>query len=174
MAEPMRLHSVDIPIALGLADAPGAKFADLAQLLGISVSAAFQGVRRLELAGLVRPEVRHVNWLALREFLAHGLRYAFPARPGAEMRGVPTSHAAPPLVDRILSDVVFVWPDDAGPKVGRAIAPLYRQASQLPARDPRLYELVALADALRVGRPRERKLALEAFDARLGPAATVE
>lgn len=163
------LHPVDVPVALRLAETPDARYQDLGASVGVSVSTAHAAVQRLELAGLLRPESRTVNWLALREFLAHGVRYAFPARPGVSARGVPTAHAAPPLAGHIVSNDALVWPHPDGPVTGRAIAPLYQQATQLPQRCPSLYELVALADALRVGRARERSLALEALDARLGP-----
>lgn len=168
-AEPLK--PVDVPVALRLAQKPEAKYAELAADLGISSSTAYGAVRRLQYAALLRPESRHVNWLHLRDFLGHGLRYAFPARPGARMRGVPTSHAAPPLRDHIraAADDVYVWPSAEGPADGEAISPLYPQAVQLPERCPSLYQLLALADALRVGRVRERKLALETLEARLGP-----
>jgi hypothetical protein len=167
------LHALDVPVALRLAEAPDSKYADLGADLGISASTAFSAVQRLQFSGLLRPASRKVNWLALREFLAYGLRYAFPVRPGAEARGIPTSHAAPPLADHMLADDVLVWPAEGGTAVGKAISPLYPPATELPRRCPSLYELLALADALRVGRARERRLALEAFDARLGSAAKV-
>jgi hypothetical protein len=33
----------------------------------------------------------------VEEFLIHGLKYVFPAYPGALVRGVPTAHSAEPL-----------------------------------------------------------------------------
>ena len=62
----------------------------------------------------------------------------------------------------------YVWPSAEGPADGEAINLLYPQAIQLPERCPSLYQLLTLADALRVGRVRERKLALEELEARLG------
>lgn len=165
------LHPVDMPVALRLAEAPEEKYADLGASLGISMSTAHAAVARLERSGLLRPASRTVNWLALREFLAHGLRYAFPARPGAAVAGVPTAHAAPPLAQHFSSDEAYVWPDARGPVMGRAITPLYPQAIGLPTRCPSLYHLLALADALRAGRARERKLALDTLGALLGPSA---
>jgi len=38
-----------------------------------------------------------------------------------------------------------------------------------PLKDPRLHELLALVDALRVGRAREKSLAAEELERRLGP-----
>ena len=161
------LKPVDVVVGLRLAQAPEAKYDELSHDLGISSSTAHAAVRRLQGAGLLRPSSRVVNWLAFHEFLAHGLRYAFPARPGERVRGVPTAHAGPPLAQHIVAEDVIVWPNAAGPAVGEAIAPLYPQAVELPHRAPAAYEMVTLVDAIRVGGPRERRRALEEIAARV-------
>jgi DNA-binding Lrp family transcriptional regulator len=161
------LKPVDVVVGLLLAELPEAKYDQLRDALGISSSTAHASVRRLQAAGLLRPSSRVVNWLALQEFLAHGLRYAFPARPGERVRGVPTAHAGPPLARHIVAEDVIVWPDAEGPAVGEAIAPLYPQAVQLPRRAPAAYEMVTLADAIRVGGTRERRRALAEIEARV-------
>jgi hypothetical protein len=112
-----------------------------------------------------------VNRLSLLEFLEHGLRYAFPAALGAPERGVPTAHAAKPLANEVDAEDALVWPSEHGNVLGTAIAPLYDGAPELPSRCPRLYELLTLTDALRVGRARERKLAIATLRERLPPAA---
>jgi len=109
------------------------------------------------------------NLGAIEEFLLHGLKYAFPAERGALTRGVPTSYAAEPLRQEIApsDEPPPVWPYATGPQRGIAFEPLYRQAPEAALRDPVLYELLALVDALRDGRARERKLAAELLFARL-------
>lgn len=47
--------------------------------------------------------------LALMDFLEHGLRYVYPQRPGALVRGLPTEHSAPPLNEYIVSNEPYVW-----------------------------------------------------------------
>lgn len=126
---------------------------------------------RLRAAGLVRPNSRSVNRLALREFLEHGLRYAFPAHPGAHARGIPTAHSARPLADRVVAEDSLVWASASGSAIGREIAPLYNRAVELPRRCPSVYQMLTLVDALRVGRARERRLAGEELARRLAPAA---
>jgi hypothetical protein len=165
------LKPVDIAVALRLAAAPEAKYDQLSADLGISSSTAHAAVRRLQVAGLLRPGSRAVNRLAFQEFLEHGVRYAFPARPGAEVRGIPTAHAGPPLAGHIVAEDLFVWPSASGPAIGRAVAPLYPGATELPARCPSVYESLTLVDALRVGRARERKLAAEALGQKLQATA---
>ncbi|HYU08687.1 MAG TPA: nucleotidyltransferase domain-containing protein [Gemmatimonadales bacterium] len=165
------LKPVDVVVGLRLAEGPELKYDELSADLGISSSTAHAAVRRLQAAGLLRPSSRVVNWLALHEFLAHGLRYAFPARPGARARGVPTAHAGPPLAKHIVAEDMIVWPDPEGPVEGEAIAPLYPQAIELPKRAPATYEMLTLADAIRVGGPRERQRALEEIQARVRSAS---
>jgi hypothetical protein len=165
------LKPVDLVVALRLAEAPEAKYEQLSADLGISRSWAHAAVQRLLAAGLLRPKSRTVNRLALMEFLVHGLRYAFPAQPGGQARGVATAHSGPPLASRIVAEDSLVWPSTLGSSVGQAIAPLYDRAIELPQRCPSLYENLTLLDALRVGRARERKLAAEEIARRLALAA---
>ena len=167
MPDIQSLKPVDLAVGLRLAEAPEAKYDQLSADLGISASTAHAAVRRLQVAGLLRPGSRAVNRLAFQEFLEHGVRYAFPAQPGAEVRGVPTAHAGPPLAGHIVAEDVLVWPTASGSAVGRAVAPLYRRAVELPERCPSVYESLTLVDALRVGRARERKLAAEALRQKL-------
>ncbi len=159
-----RLNAADIPVALRLLFCPGEKFKSLANALGIAPSAAHRSVSRLQDAGLLLPDSRQVHRLALNEYLKHGVRYSFFAAPGVLSRGVPTAYAAPPLSDRILFDRAVVWPSSQGDVEGISIAPLYKQAPELPERDPALYEALALVDALRIGGARERKLAEQFLD----------
>jgi hypothetical protein len=163
---------IDIAVGVVLAEEPGLKFESIAKLLGISVSTAHDAVRHLAAVGLVLPEGRRVNRLALLEFLEHGLQYVFPANPGKVRQGVPTAHAGPLLAREFdagdESDDVFVWPSPDGAARGRAIEPLVPKASELPQRAPHTYETLTLVDALRIGRSRERALALDALRHRFG------
>lgn len=54
-------------------------------------------------------------------------------------------------------------PLPGGPARGPEIRPLYRSAPIAAAADPQLHELLALLDALRSGRARERKMAVDAL-----------
>jgi hypothetical protein len=136
------------------------RFSDLANELEMSVSEVHSALVRSQQAGLMDTEGRQVFHSALIEFLLHGLRYVFPAIPGSICRGMPTSHSAPPLSKQIVQgEEKYVWPDDDGRVRGQSITPLYSSAPSAAKKDPRLYELLALIDALRVGRTREKTLA---------------
>jgi hypothetical protein len=44
---------------------------------------------------------------------------------------------------------------------GQAIEPLFKTVPEISRNDEKLYELLALLDALRIGRVREQKIAIE-------------
>lgn len=152
-------------------------YAELAQGLGLSASEANKAVERSLAAGLLAPSTEPRGKpgpvrAALLDFLAHGVRHAFFAQPGRMVRGTPTAHSAPPLAARLRGgdEPPLVWPDAKGQERGQAVDPLYPSAPEAARRNPRLYELLALTDALRCGRARERKLAVEELRKRLGRA----
>ena len=161
------LRPLDLAVALTLAvqkDAPKATFAELGVTLGLSQSTVCEALQRLQIAGLVRPGTREPNRWALRNFVEHGARYAFPPVFGGEARGVPTAHSAPGLRDEFDAEHAFVWPDVQGPVQGRALVPLYPKATSLPSRAPEVYQALTLVDAVRAGRARERKAAVVALN----------
>lgn len=140
-------------VALGNDDWRGI---DLAHALRLSPAEVSNSLKRSAMAGLVDGTKRRVARAALLEFLKHGLPYVFPVRPGGVVRGVPTAHTAPPLRAKFLTADAYVWPFAKGDQRGQAIAPLYPGAPAAALADPALHELLALADALRTGRARER------------------
>jgi DNA-binding Lrp family transcriptional regulator len=135
----------------------------IANHLGLSPSEVHGAIKRLQNAKLLHgPEMKsRPNISALEEFLIHGLKYTFPAAHGQLTRGLPTSYAAPPLNAEIFSkdDIPPVWPWPQGNVRGIAFEPLYRSAPVAALQDPLLYEFLALLDAIRDGRARERKIA---------------
>jgi DNA-binding Lrp family transcriptional regulator len=166
-SKPKALKPQDIAVALRLAVDPRGTYLHLGADLSMSASTAHESVIRLQLAGLLRPESHNVNRHALLEFLEHGLRYMFPAKPESKVRGVPTAYSAPVLAKEIVADDVIVWADPQGSMTGRWIAPLVERAAELPTKCPWLYDLLALADAIRIGRVRERAKAIEKIKERL-------
>jgi hypothetical protein len=99
----------------------------------------------------------------LHGFLSHGIKYVFPPAKGSLARGVPTGASAEPLKSRFLDDgdPPEVWPYAEGKVRGIAFAPLYKGAPKAALRDPQFYGVLALCDAVRGGRTRERNLAIE-------------
>lgn len=139
----------------------------LANEIGISQSEVSQSLNRSMEAGLIDQSRKKVMRLALMEFLQFGIRYVFPQKPGALVRGVPTAHSAPPLKSLIISEENYVWPSGEGTVRGQAIEPLYPSVLYAIKNDEKLYEMLALVDALRVGRVREKELAKKELEKRI-------
>lgn len=138
------------------------KYADASRDLHISQSEVAEALHRSLQARLVNPGKKKVHRAALTEFLLHGLKYVFPASPGALVRGIPTAHSAPPLAAHIVShDDVMVWPSSIGQLRGQAVSPLYPSVLQAIQKNQDLYELLAVVDAIRTGRAHELKIAEE-------------
>jgi hypothetical protein len=142
-------------------------YAALATELSLTASEVHGAVSRAIAAQLAlkdeagRPRVRLEP---LRLFVQHGARYCFPATRGPQTRGVPTGYAAMPLSELIRApagEPPPVWPDKDGTVRGETLYPLYPTAPQAARRNPALYELLALFDAIRAGSPRERALAVQ-------------
>jgi hypothetical protein len=139
----------------------------LALETGISKSQVGLALQRCYDVGLLKQdritELPRVNVTSLLEFIIYGLRYVFPAKPGALTRGIATGLAAPVLEGKLMTagDLPPVWPDAKGNTKGVFVEPLYKTVPQAVRRDQRLYAFLALTDAIRFGQPRERKLASE-------------
>jgi hypothetical protein len=105
----------------------------------------------------------------VEEFLIHGLKYVFPAYPGALVRGVPTAHSAEPLKGLLMVDDLnpLVWPSATGKVKGQEITPLYGSVPEVVGADSLFYELLCLVDSLRVGKVREQELAAVELKKRL-------
>lgn len=143
--------------------------AQVASELSVSSSSVNAALKRAAAVNLFSPVRNAPNMLALEEALVHGARYFLGPHRGGTTRGTPTAWAAPPLVDLISThdELPPVWPDPEGSVRGLALEPIYRTVPTAAKRDPALYELLALLDALREGGARERQLAAKELRTRL-------
>jgi hypothetical protein len=143
----------------------------LSTSLGLSVSEVHAATKRglqsrlLAMDGKVCVAVRE----NLLEFLVHGVPYAFPPDRGGLTRGLRTAHAAPVLQGLFArsSAPPPVWPDPLGDTRGESFSPLYRSAPLAAKIDAQLYALLALIDAIRGGRARDRAIATKLLAKRL-------
>jgi DNA-binding Lrp family transcriptional regulator len=137
----------------------------IAEELSISVSEVSEALERCRVARLIDASKKHVNLLALKEFLVHGLRYVYPVQPQGKVRGIATAVSAPPLNEKIQSDKeVYVWPDPKGNMRGASIEPLYRTVPAAVVIDKTLHELLSIVDTFRIGRIREIEIAKVELD----------
>lgn len=158
-------------LALLASGGDGTTYPGLSDYTGLAMSAVHAALKRAETARLLLFEDKRPRVLrpALREFLLHGAKYAFPAVRGGMVVGMPTAHAAPPLVAEIApsSEPPPVWPTLEGKVRGIALVPIYPSVPAAALRDAALYENLALFDALRAGNARERARAERLFEKRL-------
>lgn len=137
------------------------QYQDLSRSLCISGAEVNASLNRSKLAGLIDYNRKRVNKQALYEFLEHGIQYVFPIHPGALSKGIPTAHSHPVFKDQIVSESVFVWPDINGTEIGQTIEPLFITQVKAIKEDSALYEVLSLIEILRVGKPREKNIALQ-------------
>lgn len=148
-------------------------YAALAEALQMSASQAHRSVQRCLASGLALSKGRgewQVVRSALLEFAVHGVRYVFPATLGPSRRGIPTSFGALPLsrhINSVAGDAP-VWAHPRGTLKGPSVSPICPTAPDAALADPALHELLALLDALRIGRARERDLAKKLLTEALG------
>jgi predicted transcriptional regulator len=163
----MRPHDIVVLLKIASKKDDAWLMKDLAIELGISASEISESLNRSSVAGLIAQNKKRLMKLALLDFLVHGLRYVYPQKPGAIVRGIVTAHSALPLSKEIASNEIHVWPYAEGDVRGELIEPLHPKVPEACLKDPLFYELMALCDALRVGRVREKNLAIEELKKRL-------
>jgi hypothetical protein len=168
----MNLKPQDILVLLKLlvlGDKPWT-FNQLALELAMSPAEVHGASKRLlaaklatQLNGKLKPHFRN-----LEEFLFHGIQYVFVPQAGSVTRGMPTSVAAPVMREHFQQEDLLppVWPDAEGTVRGESFSPLYASVPIAAKNDEILYELLALVDALRGGRAREREFAKKALKRR--------
>jgi hypothetical protein len=149
----------------------GWSFNKLALDLGMSPAEVHAAAKRALTARLavrsddkIRPNIRN-----LEELLLHGIQFVFVPDHGVITRGMPTSHASDFLSHYFVADDELppVWPDPEGEVRGESFSPLYKSVPTAAKNDDKLYELLALVDAIRSGRVREREIAQKELIRRL-------
>lgn len=127
----MRLQDILILIERVVLGEQPCCYGDLAKALHISQSEVAESLSRNQRARLVAPSKRRVFRSSLLELLVRRLKYVSPVQPGPVVWGVPTAHAAPLPLSRI---VPVRLAGDQGSLRGQAVAPStparYRLASK--------------------------------------------
>ena len=146
-------------------------FNKIAVELGMSPSEVHAASKRALAARLALKEGENIwpNIRSLEDFLFHGIQYVFVPDRGGLDRGMPTAYASAPMDAWFVDDgePPPVWPDPEGDVRGESFSPLYKSAPVAAKNDPELYQLLALVDAIRGGRARERDIAKKELKKRL-------
>lgn len=159
--EPIKPHDIIVLLKVLLKGGAGWKYEQLEEELGLSKSVIYRSLSRCAKAKFISPSpfdyFFHSNLL---EFLQHGIQYAFAVEPGRISKGIPTAHSAPVMNKQIIAENdQYIWPDAKGHTRGQSIEPLDKRVADIIKNDPELYDLLALIDAIRVGKSREKEIA---------------
>jgi hypothetical protein len=138
-------------------------YSTLSNEVCLSVGETHASVKRLINARLYDALSKSVVPSSMADFLSYGVPYAFPANIGPVERGLATAHSAPVFKNAIIhsENDVYVWPYALGNERGLSISPLSKNVPEAVLKDSELYGLLALIDAVRIGRAREKSFALE-------------
>ncbi|WP_284543292.1 hypothetical protein [Pleomorphomonas sp. T1.2MG-36] len=145
----------------------------LEALLGISKTEISGSIKRSLSSGLANKDRQtgrpNPNRRNLHSFLLNGLKFVFPAKLGTMTRGTPTAFAAPMLKNLLIrgGEHIHVWPSARGSNMGLSVEPLFKSVPDAVEQDERLYEYLALVDAIRLGNQREAGLAGERLSEKL-------
>lgn len=174
----MKLASLQEQEFSGSESAPSAKedpfsVRGLESSLGISKTEVSASLKRSIESGLaIRERASNrvkLNRRDLYNFIVYGLKFVFPAKPGAMTRGISTAFAAPVLEGLVMSagEYIYVWPHAHGKEMGQSVEPLFKSVPEAIEKDARLYEYLALIDAIRLGKQRETNIATKQLEERL-------
>jgi hypothetical protein len=133
---------------------------DLAKDLFLSSAEVSNSLNRNAISGLIDTDKKSIRKQALLEFLIYGIQYVFPQRPGSISRGIPTAHSHPFMQNKFISEQQYVWPDAESEQRGFVVQPLYPGIINAVKHDEKLYLMLALVDVLRLGKTREKNVAI--------------
>jgi len=167
----LMLGPVDVLVLLKLiakGDEPWTQM-QIASELSLSQSIVNRSLKNAEGLGLYWPKKKRVNSRMLAEALIHGARFFLAPSVGSEVRGIGTAWVVQPLSNELASADAMppVWKDPMGDRRGKEVQPLHPNVPAAVRADSRLYELLALLDALRIGGSRERAIASRLLKTRL-------
>lgn len=137
---------------------------EIAEGLVISASEVSYSLQRSVGAELIDSSKRKVMRKTFLEFIQYGLPRVFPAIRGPIATGVPTAFSSPIMSTYLMTNQfneMIVWPFSEGSARGESIVPLYPNAVKASVKDPELYELLCLVDVMRLGKVREKEIALK-------------
>ncbi len=158
----MRPQDIAVLLKIIISD-PGWMSKDIAQDLVLSPAEVSYSLQRSAQAGLLDASKRKVMRKTFLEFIQYGLPRVFPAIRGPLAVGVPTAFSSPAISPYLMTNQlneIVIWPYTEGEARGETISPLYPNAVKAAMKDETLYHLLSLVDVMRMGKVREKEIAL--------------
>ncbi len=157
------LNGRDIVVVAKLSVDPGKRtIAGFADELHMPHASVQRSLKKLEEAGLCNWKLGVAPAGPAIDLFTSGVRFLVPPRFVGQSRGVATAWSASPLkseIRRVGEELDYVWPYQRGESYGVALEPLDRSVPQIAQESSRLWQLLALIDATRIGGAREREVA---------------
>lgn len=151
-------------------------YASLADSVDISVSEVHDALKRCRSSQLVIT-VRDGEIVSKKHFqdlIVFAVPRIFYAVRGGLENGWPTAFHHPNLMSEfdglrgpLKETVPVVWPDPKGPARGESLLPIYPTAPAACRQDAGLYEVMALADVIRLGDIKYKKKAIELLEKKI-------
>lgn len=139
--------------------------------LGISHGEIGNSIKRLLESKLIAPALHEAFYVGLpyqvvipnmKDWLVYGIKFYMPAETQSFGQGVPTSWSNPDVRSMMVPrDPPHVWLSPGGAVAGEGVVPLYAKQPIAAANDRNLHYILSLVDAVRLGKPRELKIARE-------------
>ncbi len=103
-----------------------------------------------------------VNKRALFDLVKYAIPYYFAPKQLGLNYGLATGFSAPLLSKELTSagTTPFVWPSEYGMSYGQAVEPIYKSVPFASSSDSFVYNCFALIDAYRMGKAREKEIAI--------------
>lgn len=165
------LKPQDVLVACRLCVGGVATQSELAEKLRMSSSTVWKSRRRLRQLRFFESaaEDSKIDPYKIFGLFVYGVPMFFPVQRIGVVRGMPTSVHSPLFKERFAgSSLATVWPYGRGKEVGDGLLPIYPSVPSACSLDPVLYEVMAAAEILRVGKQREREAAEKYLWEKLG------
>lgn len=135
---------------------------DMAHSLGLSTSEVHASIKMLSSVSLMDNVTRKPNRTEMKKFILNSYRYLFPVEYGQIATGLPIGVDGPILShDFPKSQEIVVWPCLDGGSRGLVLKPIHHKIPSIAQKDAEWYALISLLDTLRIGKTRERSLAMD-------------
>ncbi len=110
-----------------------------------------------------------VNRKALFDLIRYAIPYIYPIKQMGLNFGLATGFSAPALIKELTSAGIlpYIWPSEYGTTYGQAIEPIYKTVPFASKYDAFIYNCFALIDAYRLGKAREKEIAIKYLEKEL-------
>jgi len=107
-----------------------------------------------------------INKKALFEIIKYAVPYLYPPQQLGFDYGILTGFSAPVLSKELTSagSSSIIWPSEYGTAYGQALEPIYKTVAFASKNDNFVYNCFALIDAYRLGKAREKDIAIKLIE----------